>query len=306
MFVRGANLLKRNTPEKAWPMLKKAIQAGIYPDQEVMIASGFIQHGDVESGMQILDNVEKKCSIPDVLHKLSVTRSMGFWREGKLKEAISELENLFDSGFVDNNLLINICTYLLEMGDMKKAKKYLAECRKRCNVLTTGMEDNQGWYYMLAGEMEKARKLYSELINDRQPKFPEAYVHGAQVSIYFERYNEAVERLGWATSKRFTHTCAYNLDYVTSLINGISNPATSKDFIKAINDNMKLVALGRAFPGFEKAVEFEGDEVSFESDNREYFDEESASVDDEIETSVDERMPDTTPSEDEREPNTDL
>ncbi len=171
-----------------------------------------------------------------------------------MDKAIEILQDLRASGYNDDNLEINLETYLLEKGDLKEAKKLIVQSRKS-GAESNGLLDNRGWYYIQMGEWDKAADIFDELIDDRHAKFPEAYVHGAQVCIRKGRIDDAVDRLGWALSKRFTNTCAVTKEYVQSLIAGLENPATRDAFARAMDENVREVSLGREFPGFEMAMQ---------------------------------------------------
>ena len=156
--------------------------------------------------------------------------------------------------------------------------------------------DNRGWYDIRVGHWQKAKELYDELINDRNAKFPEAYLHGAQVSIHYGDIEEAIDRLGWSLSKTFSKTCMLSKDYISKLLLGLENPATRQAFAKAMDDSIDEVSCGRTFEGFDKAVEFDADsaEVITPKEKKAVS---KAEPEETLNTDVD---------DDDREPNTDL
>ena len=253
-FYRAAvTLQKENTP-KVWNLMKKALAAHVDDERKILICSAFIQQGDAQFGVDTLERLIPVCKEAPRRAMATVTLSMGYWRLGKLDKAIEILQDLRASGYNDDNLEINLETYLLEKGDLKEAKKLIVQSRKS-GAESNGLLDNRGWYYIQMGEWDKAADIFDELIDDRHAKFPEAYVHGAQVCIRKGRIDDAVDRLGWALSKRFTNTCAVTKEYVQSLIAGLENPATRDAFARAMDENVREVSLGREFPGFEMAMQ---------------------------------------------------
>lgn len=252
-YKAAVTLQKENTP-KVWNLMKKALAAHVDDERKILICSAFIQQGDAQFGVDTLERLIPVCKEASRRAMATVTLSMGYWRLGQLDKAIEILQNLRATGYNDDNLEINLETYLLEKGDLKEAKKLIVQSRKS-GAESNGLLDNRGWYYIQMGEWDKAADIFDELIDDRHAKFPEAYVHGAQVCIRKGRIDDAVDRLGWALSKRFTNTCAVTKEYVQSLIAGLENPATRDAFARAMDENVREVSLGREFPGFEMAMQ---------------------------------------------------
>ncbi len=299
-FYRAAvTLQKENTP-KVWNLMKKALAAHVDDERKILICSAFIQQGDAQFGVDTLERLIPVCKEESRRAMATVTLSMGYWRLGDLDKAIEILQNLRATGYNDDNLEINLETYLLENGDLKEAKKLIVQSRKS-GAESNGLLDNRGWYYIQMGEWDKAADIFDELIDDRHAKFPEAYVHGAQVCIHKGRIDDAIDRLGWALSKRFTNTCAVTKEYVQTLIIGLENRATRDAFARAMDDNVREVSLGREFPGFEQALEA-GSSNDMACKEDAFSNEVSAGSNDEVCTVSNTDVLD----DDEREPNTDL
>ncbi len=254
IFYRAAvKLQKENTPE-VWKMMKKALAAHVDDERTVLICTAFIQQDDAKFGSEYLENYIAKTKDNHWRGQAIIALSMGYWRLGQLDKAIDCLQDLRETGYVDGNLQINLETYLLEKGDLKEAKKLITESRK-LGKESNGLLDNRGLYYLLTGDWSKAADVYDELINERNAKFPEAYIHGAQVKIHEKNVSQAIDRLGWALSKRFTNTCTVTKEYVEKLLAGLEDSKTSEAFAKAMEANVRAVALGKAFDGLEKASE---------------------------------------------------
>lgn len=257
-FYRGAVLFKKGKTEKVWPVMEKALKAGVDHERRTMIGSAYIQQGDAKRGVEILESVMSNPKAGDFRNTATVTCSMGYWRLNQQEKAIQVLEDLKETGYRNDNLDINLETYLLERGELKKAKQAIAEGRKN-NTENNGLLDNRGWYYIQMGNWDKAREVYDELIDDRNAKFPEAYLHGAQVSIHEGDISQAIDRLGWGTSKRFSATCLTSKAYIEHLMMGLENPATRDEFAKAIDAAATEVSCSKEFKGYDLAKPFEDD-----------------------------------------------
>ena len=297
-FYRAAVLLQKENSPKVWALMKKALAAHVDDERKTLICSAFIQQGDARYGVEVLEGLVRTCKDEQRRAMATVTLSMGYWRLGDLDKAIEILQNLRATGYNDDNLEINLETYLLEKGDLKEAKKLITQSRKG-GAETNGLLDNRGWYYMQKGEWDKAAVVFDELIDERRAKFPEAYVHGAQVCIHNGKVDDAIDRLGWALSKRFTQTCAVTKEYIQALLAGLENPSTRDAFAKAMDANPREVSLGRTFPGFELSQQ----EPSLQTDTtQDAAGDTPSDMDDApsvcMDTDVD--------ADDDREPNTDL
>lgn len=252
----GAMNFKKGNLDKAFSSLEKALKAGLDPERRNMVGSAYIQQGDAARGVQILEGVKADSKAGEHANVATVTCSMGYWRLGEKDKAISSLEELRATGYKNDNLSINLETYLLEMGELKKAKDLITENRKE-GTENNGLLDNRGWYYILSGNWKKAKEVFDELIDERNAKFPEAYLHGAQVSVHDGDISQAIDRLGWGASKKFSSTCMSTKEYFDKLLLGLENPATREAFAKAMDEHHKEVSLSIDFPGLEDAMDFD-------------------------------------------------
>ena len=259
-FYRAFVLLKKESSPTVWATMEKALKAGVDAERQVMIGSAYIQRGDAKRGVEILEKVMSNPKAGNFANTATITCSMGYWRIGEQDKAIKVLEDLRETGFRDDNLSVNLETYLLERRELKKAKAAIDDGRKN-NTESNGLMDNRGWYYIQTGNWKKAKEVYDELIDDRNAKFPEAYLHGAQVSIHEGDISQAIDRLGWGTSKRFVSTCMITKEYLEKLLLGLENPKTREAFAKAMEESYIDVSIGKTFSGFDNACEFDENEA---------------------------------------------
>ena len=311
-FYRGAVAINKGPAEKIWPNFEKALKAGVDTERQLMIGSAFVQRGDAARGLEILEKVIANPKAGDSAKTATVTSSMGYWRLGDMDKAIKVLEELQATGYRDDNLSVNLESYLLERKDLEGAKKAIDTGRPE-KTETNGLMDNRGWYYIQSGEWDKAKEVYDELIDDRNAKFPEAYLHGAQVSIHENDIEQAIDRLGWGVGKKFFGTCMFTKEYLEKLLLGLQNPKTRESFAKAMEENHVDISIGKPFAALDTVEEYDENDadvirpkekpsysrtvpaIASKADKTE--ENTAADEEDGIDTDLD---------DDEREPNTDL
>ena len=311
-FYRGAVAINKGPAEKIWPNFEKALKAGVDTERQLMIGSAFVQRGDAARGLEILEKIIANPKAGDSAKTATVTSSMGYWRLGDMNKAIKVLEELQATGYTDDNLSVNLESYLLERKDLEGAKKAIDTGRPE-KTETNGLMDNRGWYYIQSGEWDKAKEVYDELIDDRNAKVPEAYLHGAQVSIHENDIEQAIDRLGWGVGKKFFGTCMFTKEYLEKLLLGLQNPKTRESFAKAMEENHVDISIGKPFAALDTVEEYDENDadvirpkekpsysrtvpaIASKADKTE--ENTAADEEDGIDTDLD---------DDEREPNTDL
>ncbi len=299
------------TPEKAWPYYRKAVESNLHPSYVAVVGSTFIQQGDVEYGMLCLDKVISKVPGTELANSAKVAKSMGYWRMNRLEDAIAILDEVHESGYTDKNLYINLGTYLMEAGDFRRAKKILDEARK-LGPESPGITDNRGWYDIATGEWNGARKLYKELVEDRTPKFPEAYMHAAQVQIHFGDIESAIDLLERAIGQRFVLTAGAQASVLQEMLERLQDPATRASAVAAIDASAVAVAAGQAPNWGSRPKAAPVVAIVAASEDEEIDDDLGMGTTDEVVEVVDDDFDDdddfevTVDEDDDREPNTDL
>ena len=280
-FAQGASYLKMGEDEKAIAKLKASVKAGVGNEQKIAIGTVLIQKNHTAEGIAILKDVLKKHPGREDMNRAKIGLSMGLWKDGDASGAIELLESVLDSGYGDNNLYVNLTTYLLADGRTEKAKKIIARADE-LEIDVPGFIDNKGWYAILTGRWSKAAEIYDKLINVENAVFPEAYLHGAQVEVHKKEYENAMTYIGWGLTKNYPATCTVSKDYMENLFKGLENPATRKAFAQSMEDNKDLVACGKPFDGLSLIKDYDGPAFVVR--------EQVVRVDDEDD---DDRMPDT-------------
>ncbi len=248
LYIR-ANKKITSTNEKdwelAWPLYRKAMRSGLLPTFKVTAASMFLQRGDEQEGKQIIEEYLASTKGRDeTLDKVAKTMvSMAYWMEGDLDKAIKTVDEVYQSGYRDKNLFINYTTYALEKGDLAKAEELMAESG---NLETTspGIRDNRGWIHLIKGEWQEAGELYRELV-DRKPRFPEPYVHYAQVKIHFGLVGEAMDLLELALGARYSNTSGMKKETIEKMLSLLKDPETRRKTAVEIDKDCMSVASGK-------------------------------------------------------------
>ena len=315
-FYRGALAMNKGPQEKIWTNFEKALGAGVDTERKVMIGSAFVQRGDAARGVEILEKVIANPRAKDFANTATITCSMGYWRLGDMDKAIAVLEELLGTGYRDDNLSVNLESYLLERKDLEGAKKAIETGRPE-KTETNGLMDNRGWFYIQSGEWDKAKEVYDELIDDRNAKFPEAYLHGAQVSIHEDNIEQAIDRLSWGIGKKFYGTCMFTKEYMEKILLGLQNPKTREAFAKAMEENHVEVSIGKPFAALDTVEEFDENAADvIRPKEKPSYSRTAPSIASKIASGADkaeenaaadaEEGIDTDVDDDEREPNTDL
>ncbi len=231
--------------DQAWPLYRKAIKAGLQKSFVITAASMFLQRGDAAEGKAILESYLATTSGKDSnLDNIARTMvSMAYWMDGDLQKAIHTVEQIYESGYRDKNLFINYTTYTLENGDTKKAKALIDESGEMENT-SPGIKDNRGWLYILQDKWAQADALFSALVQ-KSPRFPEPYVHYAQVLIHYGEVQAAIDMLKQALKSRFSNTSGMKQEHIQRLVDMLEDPATRYKTAKEIDGDPLNVASGR-------------------------------------------------------------
>lgn len=252
MYMSASRNIAQNPvpDQKDWDKLEKALEMGLPEQMRITSASLFIQKGDWRKGKAILDEVigdtgphKNEKEHQGMVNVAKIMRSMTFWLDGNIDDAIKEVGGVYQSGYRDKNLFINYQTYLLEKGDLPMAKHLLEESKEREHG-SLGIQDNHGWYLMLTGQWQEAEDIYNVLFT-LNPRFPEPYVHMAQIKLHYGLCKEALDWLSKAKDARFTQTSSIKPDFIERFSAFLTDPVTRLATAKAADADVKDVALGR-------------------------------------------------------------
>ncbi|MGH0053169.1 MAG: tetratricopeptide repeat protein [Sphaerochaetaceae bacterium] len=231
--------------EKAWPLYRKAFKAGLQKPFVITAASMFLQRGDAQEGKQIIEAylASDKGRDENLDNVAKTMVSMAYWMAGDLVQAIECVEKVHEGGYRDKNLFINYTTYALAAGDLEKAEQLLDEAGELENS-SPGIRDNRGWLLLLHSKWDEADALFQELVQ-RTPRFPEPYVHHAQVKIHFGQIAEAIELLKKALDARFANTSGMSKEIIQEMLRNLENPETRRKSAMEIDHDTTSVAMGK-------------------------------------------------------------
>ena len=250
--------------EKAWPLYQKAIKNGLPSGYVITAASMYLQRGDYTTGKEIIENYLQKQETNKDMGLVNISKtmvSMAYWMDGDLDKAIQTVKEVYESGYRDKNLFINYGTYALEKGDLDTARKLIKEA-KELEKTSPGIFDNRGWLMILEGKWEEADELYLELVG-KSPRFPEPFVHYAQVKIHYGQVGEALVLLDRAVNARFSNTSGMKKELLMQLKERLENPDTRRAAALEIDGNPKVVASGKIPLQMQESFEKEeGDYLS--------------------------------------------
>lgn len=243
LFVMGARRLQKKD-QRCWKLFKKAIDANLSPDQAVYVATAFIKQGDCDYGMKTAQRIADKHPDSEAGKSAAITLSMGFWVKGELGKAISTLEELRQKGYANSTLDINLTTYLLESGEADRAMELLRQ-NEESGTLTNGLLDNKLWALILKGRYAECGPIVTELMDERKPRFPEAYLHSAQVMIHEGRIEKAIEYLDKGCMQQFSANGAMGKSFLEKLSAGLGDSGSRLAYAFAIDSNPALIAQGK-------------------------------------------------------------
>lgn len=255
LFVRSARKILdgKGDAQKNWSNLAKAVRMGLGDQQLMTAASIYIQRGDWHEGARILDeytarpfqskNLKARKEHENWIATAKTMRSMTYWMEGDLDGAIKLMDEVHKSGSKNANIFINYGTYLLEKGDLAKAKKIITEAEDM-EEHSNGLADNHGWYDIIQGDWDHAEYLYAQVIA-KNPTFAEAWLHLAQIKIHRGKLQEAIDLLKKASGCRFTQTSGVKKEVVDQLLSLLENPDTRLRAATSIEQDRATVASGK-------------------------------------------------------------
>jgi len=241
---------KKENKEKTWQYYRKAFDANLIDKYKLTMASILIQKNDYNFGGEILDSVINKSKDKKLIKLAKIQKSMVFQLNGQIDEAIEILESVRNEGYCDKNLMINLGTYVLYQNDLKKAKALIKDTKEE-EKTSSGIADNHGWYCILNNKWDEAYTIYLDIL-DRKPRFPDPYVHAAQVFLHYNNVEKALECLNEAVSKTWTNTIFFKQDILNKIIEDLKIDDNTL-IVASINNSVEAVAKGETYKKLSQA-----------------------------------------------------
>lgn len=250
-FARAAKLMSSGKDAEAWPLLRKAYSCGLNADYKMYIGLAYIRRSDdVRFGIEVLENVAKSGRNKEIKNSAAIMSTLGYAKLGEYEKAIGILESLRAEGVKDPSLYINLGSFYLETGNMTKAHEINEEAPK-----TVGTDDNRGVEMIMTNRWKEARTLYMDMLlnSSDPPKFMDAYLHGAQVALYYGDNLVAKRLINKALDGKMREGTNVSADYLKELLADMETPIGEL----AINCHPTAVALGRKYKNEPIEIEYE-------------------------------------------------
>lgn len=176
--------------------LKKAIDTG-HANGNIKMEYSYIllRTGDIEEAEQVVNSLLCYKSLkPEFRGRAIIQRCMCYYKRGNFDEALSDAQELFDDGY-RSIMLYGMLGYFKIVKDpmssetfdfCMEAYEYADDDRDIC--------DNMLICYYNRGEYEKALEI-SDKVLEKNPKFVEAWYHGAQIDFKLGKYEDALEKI---------------------------------------------------------------------------------------------------------------
>lgn len=144
----------------------------------------------------------------DMRYRVKNLIALTYWKQGKLDDAIEELEEIFADGFKKTLFYQNLGMLYNLSDDTEKALRFNEEAYE-FNSDDIIILDNLADANRRSGNLRKAEELYEEMMaKENKPKFPEAYLGYAKVLAETGKKEKAIEMAEEALTKPFNFLSA--------------------------------------------------------------------------------------------------
>ena len=193
--VKGRQYFNEGNYHAAKRMFKKAVDTG-HAKGDIRMEYSYIllRTGDIDEAEQVVNNMLCYKIKPEYRGRAIIQRCMCYYKKGNLDEAIEDGMELFNEGYR------SIMLYGM-LGFFKILKDPMSQdtfdfCLEAYDYADDDRDirDNLLICYYNRGEYEKAKEI-SDKVLEKNPKFVEAWYHGAQVDYKLGNYEDALKKL---------------------------------------------------------------------------------------------------------------
>ena len=216
-FSKAVKLFQSNgDPEKTKAYFEKALDAGV-PDQYMIIAASVLLRSNMSvKAKDALEPIAAGSNEKRAAEAKTVL-SIYYWFSKDPEKAIALCESAKEGeGRKDRNVYVNLCTYYLGTGDVKKFRENLKE-GLAIDPDSPALADFRAVSYILEGNYKAAGSLLTDLLEKATPAFADPYIHLAMVYLYYGEREKAQDALSKARETVFHITSIYSRDDVTRL-----------------------------------------------------------------------------------------
>lgn len=192
---RGAKAFAEADYAGAKRWYEKAVDTGhAKGDIRVEYSYVLLRTGDVDKAEQVVNNMLCYKLKPQQRGRAIIQRCMCYYKQGNLDEAIADAEELFNDGFKNTSLYGMLGFFKLLKAP--NAQETFDFCSEAVDFAPDDRDilDNMLICRYNRGEYDEAKKL-SDKVLEKQPKFVEAWYHGAQIDCKLGNYAAALEKL---------------------------------------------------------------------------------------------------------------
>lgn len=172
---------------------KKAIDTGKAKVAiRIEYADALMRTGNFEEAEQTLNNILRYKIKPNDANTAKLRRCMVYFKQNNFTEAYDDAMELYNDGY-KNTYLYGMLGYF-KLYKSPKSDDTLEFCKEayEYNKDDRDITDNLAICHYNRGEYDKAKELSDKILEDN-PKFVEAYYHGALIEYALGNYKKAME-----------------------------------------------------------------------------------------------------------------
>ena len=195
--AKGNQAYAAGDDEAACQWYKKSYETG---RTTVLMKSSYayilMRTGREDEAEKVLDPIIRVKGLdPKKRNAAKQQRCMVYYRQGRLDEAIEEVQALFDEGYINSNVYGMLGYFKLLRGDDINETLKICEDAYEYNKDNRDILDNLAICYYRLGRYEDAERISDELFENCDT-FVEGCYHGAQIAMALGKYDRAEEILG--------------------------------------------------------------------------------------------------------------
>ena len=243
-------------------LMKKALKAGLSDSSAVVAGAVLLQNDDPEMAKDVLERLssstDRKVSSPAM-----TSLSMYYWTKKDYQKAIELCEKAKANGYSTRNLQINLLTYYIAAGKTREFDELLHEMGTS-GAASPAIVDFHAINEMLHGDWKQAGAFLEALCLEAKPKFPDPYVHFAQVYLHYGDLGDARKLLEEALHAEYARFSVYTKEGVSEMLRALSDSYECVPFTEAANRDNKAILkiVNGGLPRWEAAAEpFTGDAI---------------------------------------------
>lgn len=194
--AKGNQAYYAGDDEKAYQLYKKSYETGRSTvNIKASYAYVLMRTGREDEAEKVLDPIIRVKSLdPKKRNMAKQQRCMVYYRQGRLDEAIEEVQALFDDGYINSNVYGMLGFFKLLRGDDLNETLKICEAAYEYNKDNRDILDNLAMCYYRLKRYEDAERISNELL-EKSDSFVEGCYHGAQIAVALGKYGRAEEIL---------------------------------------------------------------------------------------------------------------